>query len=586
MTPVEFLRQLWEGKPEEQHILIWTHPDKRSRWFTSVPAAAEYVGAVNGGRDVYVGVGLAGKDHGPTHRCVSEEITGITGMWSDLDILSEAHSKKALPQTIQQALTILPASMPPTIIVATGNGLHCWWLFKEPYIFDGEEDRKDVACVVTRWHTMLQLTAATYGWAYERLSDLARVLRLPSTTNFKDGAHPKLVELHSFTDRRYNLWDFEDYLDYSAIPDPEAEEKAAREWAERFADKPLVINQNARIPDDVIEAWGNCGDVVGMRFRNTWNRQRHDLKDQSQSGYDLALACFGLDAGLSEQGIVDLISHHRQVHHQKPRTRVEYFQRTITKAAKRVQGMDPFAAAAASAPPESPQTGPVGEQSALGAPEDSHAKQNATLDSARARAKLCEKVSQVLGIRIVRLIKITGKEPQYRMELAEGKIEFQSVAKLISQEAVRVAIAATVGRLILKLKPKHWDQLSQMLLDACQVEEGTEEVEWEGAARMYLQHYLSETGFIPTVEDQRIQDQRRPMVLGGMITVCAGDLQVYVNKTTFQALSVKAVAGMLSALGARSTRHRGTKFKEQSRWVLPEEFDPADYSTNKETQHE
>ena len=195
-------------------------------------------------------------------------------------------------------------------------------------------------------------------------------------------------------------------------------------------------------------------------------------------------------------------------------------------------------------------------------------------------------MSQVLGIRVLRLIKITGKEPQYRMELAEGKIEFPSVAKLISQEAVRVAIAATVGRLVAKLKPKHWDQLSQMLLDACQIEEGTEEVEWEGAARMYLQHYLAETGFIPSVEDQRIQDQRRPMVIDGKITVCAGDLQVYVNKTTFQALSVKAVAGMLSALGAKSMRHRGARFKEQSRWVLPEEFDPADYSTQKESHHE
>ena len=582
MTPFEFLGELWRDKPEDHHVLIWTHPDKRSRWFTSISAAAEYVGAVNGGRDVYVGVGLAGRDYGPTHRCVSEEITGITGMWSDLDLLSEAHSKKALPQTVQQALTILPASMPPTIIISTGNGLHCWWLFKEPYIFDDQEDRQDVARIVTRWHTMLQLTAATHGWVYERLSDLARVLRLPSTTNFKDGAHPKLVELYSFNDRRYNLSDFDEFLDDAAIPDPEAEEKAAREWVERFTDKPLVINMNARIPDDVIEAWSNCGDVTGMRFRNTWNRQRHDLKDQSQSGYDLALACFGLDAGLSEQGIVDLIVHHRQIHSQRPRTRVDYFQRTITKAAKRVQGIDPFAVVTPSAPPRPAQTGPVGEHGAPGAPEGGQSKQNATLDPAHARAKLCERVSQILGIRVVRLIKITGKDPQYRMELEEGKIEFPSVAKLISQDAVRVAIAATVGKLIVKLKPKHWDQLSQMLLDACQVEEGTEEVEWEGATRMYLQHYLAETGFIPSVEDQRIQDQRRPMVIDGRITVCASDLQVYVNKTTFQTLSVKAVAGMLSALGARSTRHRGAKFKEQSRWVLPEEFDPADYSTKKE----
>src|ERR1039457_3203643 len=98
---------------------------------------------------------------------------------------------------------------------------------------------------------------------------------------------------------------------------------------------------------------------------------------------------------------------------QKPRTRVDYFQRTITKAARRIQGIDPFAAPlgtpgapapAPPAPPGSPQTGPSGEQGASGAPENGQPKQNATLDPARARAKLCEKVSQVLGIRVVRLI--------------------------------------------------------------------------------------------------------------------------------------------------------------------------------------
>jgi hypothetical protein len=577
MTPLEFLAHLWQDKPEEHFVLVWTHPDKRSRWFTKIDAAAEYIAAVNGGKDVYVGVGLAGKDYGPAHRCASEEITGLTGMWADLDLLSDAHSKKALPQSIEQALTILPPSMPPTIIVATGNGLHCWWLFKEPYIFDDESDRKDVARTAARWHTMLQLTAATHGWSYDRLSDLARVLRIPSTTNVKDPAHPKPVQIHSSNDYRYNISDFEEFLDDAAIPDPESEERAAREWAERFADKPLTINLNARIPDELIQAWAEAD----MRFRNTWARQRHDLKDQSQSGYDLALAYFGLEAGISEQQIVDLMIHHRHLHRQKHRTRVDYFQRTITKAAKRSHGIEPFTVPPVTSAPSAPsttQTGPAGEQAAPGAPESTQSKQNATLDPAMARAKMCEKISQVVGIRILRFVKIDGKDPQYRMELNEGKIEFPNVAKLISQEAMRVAIAAAVGKLIPKIKPKLWEQVAQLILNACEVEEGSEEMEWEGAARMYLHEYLSETGFIPTVEEQRIQDQRRPMVLNGKITVCAGDLQVYINKTASQApVSTKAVAGMISALGAKSFRHRGQGFKEQSRWLLPDEFNPADY---------
>jgi hypothetical protein len=117
------------------------------------------------------------------------------------------------------------------------------------------------------------------------------------------------------------------------------------------------------------------------------------------------------------------------------------------------------------------------------------------------------------------------------------------------------------------------------MLDACIVEEGSQELEWEGATRMHLHHYLADTGFISDIEGQRLQDQRRPLILDGRITVCASELQVYVNKTTFEGLSVKEVAGMLSALGAKSMRVRGAGFKDQSRLALPvSEFNPAEYS--------
>lgn len=54
----------------------------------------------------------------------------------------------------------------------------------------------------------------------------------------------------------------------------------------------------------------------------------------------MALACFGIDAGLSEQQIVDLIIHHRVLHKHKLRTRLDYYQRTIAKAAKRTGFID------------------------------------------------------------------------------------------------------------------------------------------------------------------------------------------------------------------------------------------------------
>jgi len=176
-------------------------------------------------------------------------------------------------------------------------------------------------------------------------------------------------------------------------------------------------------------------------------------------------------------------------------------------------------------------------------------------------------------------VKISGKQPLYRMETAVGKIAFDNVAKFISQQAVRMAIAATAGKLIGHFKPKVWEGIAQSMLDACIVEEGSEELHQEGAARMYIGQYLAETTFIPSIEGQMTQDLRKPMVRDGQITVCASDLQAHINRTTGQNLPVREVAAMLSAIGAMTIRVRSRKIKEQSRWELPlTEFDPADYT--------
>ena len=206
----------------------------------------------------------------------------------------------------------------------TGNGVHIWWLFKEPWIFASAEDRQAAAAFVSRWHTLLRDTASQHGWSYERLADLARVLRVPGTTNCKDPVNPKPVVIYTQTDLRYNPSDLTEYLDEFGVADDDAEPSAGcRDWAERFKDTPITINLAARIPEDMLNRWLESD----MRFKNTWFRQRHDLRDQSQSGYDLALCNFGFSNRLSEQQIVDLLIHHRALHKQKHRTRVEYFQR-------------------------------------------------------------------------------------------------------------------------------------------------------------------------------------------------------------------------------------------------------------------
>ena len=355
---------------------------------------------------------------------------------------------------------------------------------------------------------------------YDRLSDLARVLRIPARRTTRTRRNPKDVTVSQPDGSLYNLSDFEEFLDDARIPDPEAEESAAREWAERFADKPLVIDPNARIPQEMLDAWMDRRRRR-MRFRNTWNRQRHDLKDQSQSGYDLALACFGIDAGLSEQQIVDLISTTGALHSQKQRTRLDYFQRTIAKAEKRTGGSAARARQSGRAHLAAHDRPGCATRARPAAPESQQAT-DTTTEPRRARRspgpggarrRSCASGSRRrLAIRSLRLVKITGKEPQYRMELADGqKIEFANVGKLIAQEsrARRPSPPRSAGS-SRRSKPRSGRSWRRPCSTPASSSTGTEEMEWEGAARMYLQHYLAETGFIPAIEGQRLQDQRKP----------------------------------------------------------------------------
>ena len=499
MTPLEFLAALWRNKPEEMYILIWTGRDKRSHWFQDVADAGAFVTSeACRNTCVFVGLGLSRTDNGPNRRCASEEIAGLCAVWSDLDIASAAHTGKALPPTVADAISVLPTYMPPTITVGTGNGAQAWWMFKEPLIFETDEERRDAARIINRWHTMIRLDCATRGWAYDRLADFARVARVPGTRNMKDSVNPKDVRVISCDEsRRYSLSDFEEFLDDAAIPDIEAQEKAAQAWRDRFKNAPIVINPTARIPLEVIDGWLD----LDPRFRNTWERRRHDLKDPSQSGYDMALADFGVEAGLPEQRIVDLIVHHRAIHGQKQRTKLDYFQRTIARAFElNPEAPDSQATApttpdpAAASAPAVPIT-PVAASPSLETDEQTQDDPPPAMSPERAKADLCAKISAAIGIPvpITRLVRITGKDPSYRMELGDGtKIEFAAINKFADQDAVRWAVATQTKWIMPPIKPMRWREIAQDMLHACFDEQGPLETQWAGAARNTVARYLDD----------------------------------------------------------------------------------------------
>ncbi len=161
------------------------------------------------------------------------------------------------------------------------------------------------------------------------------------------------------------------------------------------------------------------------------------------------------------------------------------------------------------------------------------------------------------------------------MELETTKVGFPSVDKLVGQQSFRMKIASAVEHLVPRIPGKVWDRVAEMMLNALTVEDGGDEADLVGAARMYVERYLSETPFIDAEEEQPYQTRFKPAVYEGQIVIRSHDLQQHINRAWGENRAIKEVIAMLSALGASSTRLKRTRLRDQSRWLLPSgEFAP------------
>jgi len=138
-------------------------------------------------RDIYFGVA--------TRREPGDGSLGnchvIAALWVDIDFKDTAEEKA------RRALERF--TLPPSIIVRSGGGLHVYWLLREPVEVRDEATR---------------LRAILRGLAFDLGGDLkaaepARILRVPGTLNSKyDPPRPVTVETLD-PERRYNLGEFE-----------------------------------------------------------------------------------------------------------------------------------------------------------------------------------------------------------------------------------------------------------------------------------------------------------------------------------------------------------------------------------------
>jgi hypothetical protein len=153
--------------------------------------------------------------------------------------------------------------------------------------------------------------AVKHGWTGAvEYCDLAKILRLPGTTNWKQLTDPKPVALVDEHSARFDPAQLDEFL-------PHFPYNATSAIYNDKGTNSIVLNPNVQISNQLTGAL--C--ELHPRFAATWNHRRNDLKDQSCSGYDLALANMAVLCGLTNQQIADLLVVHRREFPGKRKTR-------------------------------------------------------------------------------------------------------------------------------------------------------------------------------------------------------------------------------------------------------------------------
>lgn len=184
----------WEGLPG---LLFAAAPKQGGGWSPIQvdpadphPYAEKLAERNERGHDVYLTVSTQSAAPAKGKRATTANACALAGLWIDLDHAEGCHSDAGRrdglvnPPNLAACLTIVDAiPHAPDLIVDTTGGLHAWWW--SPVLID-DTNRMGTMDMVATWQHAVCETAAGFGWAADpSVKDLARVMRIPGSLNWK-----------------------------------------------------------------------------------------------------------------------------------------------------------------------------------------------------------------------------------------------------------------------------------------------------------------------------------------------------------------------------------------------------------------
>ncbi len=204
---------------------FWVQPADggahRSLWF--VPASGKFP-SIPPNHHVWFGVNGNSQLRGEFERALKDQIRVSNAFYADFDVRVEPGADLSAAKAAQLVL-VETLQYPPSVIIDSVGGFHCYWLFKKPQHF---ADNSSHALFVN----------AQYGWVHHlgadtSATDIARTLRVAGTDNLKPdyADRPRLVRfLKHDLNLRYDAADLmaQGLAKYDALQDGKSEARPGR----------------------------------------------------------------------------------------------------------------------------------------------------------------------------------------------------------------------------------------------------------------------------------------------------------------------------------------------------------------------
>ncbi len=166
-----------------------------NQFFSDIEKALSFIGSKKSTDNIFFGVSSRKNDSsGKKANCYK-----LNALFVDIDCGSDGHKKESMFKSKQDALDFIDNmhGIPkPSIIVDSGNGLHLYWLLKQPITFDSDKD-------INRTEGLLKKLSLIFGG--DSAYDISRVLRVPVTFNYKTKSPKQCKILEANYNNRYEL---------------------------------------------------------------------------------------------------------------------------------------------------------------------------------------------------------------------------------------------------------------------------------------------------------------------------------------------------------------------------------------------